>query len=67
MIVTAHVLGQGDITTNGEVYCLNFVVEDRSGRISEEPVYFYEKVDAQAVQAYYRTAQSFNEPLEFEV
>ena len=41
MIVTAHVLGRGGITTNGEVYCLNFVVEDRSGNVSEEPVYFY--------------------------
>ena len=67
MIVTAHVLGRGDITTNGEVYCLNLVVEDRSGNVSEEPVYFYNQEDAKAVQAYYRTAVSFNEPLEFEV
>ena len=67
MIVTAHVLGRGDIKNNGEVYCLNLIVEDRSGNVSEEPVYFYQEEDAKAVQAYYRTAVSFNEPLEFEV
>ena len=67
MVVKAHILGSGSITTNGEVYQINFIVEDRNHRVFESPVLFYREEDVLAVQRYYRTSQSFYEPLEFEI